>query len=319
MKTPPKNRIRAALISVLLYYEIFAVGLILLTADLFPLIGLPPSTAAWPLRLAAVMVGVSGMGLILPLRDPIRHWGITALIASGQIALPIATIILVLWGDLPPHVGVPMALVDCLFFVPSILALIWTIDLYADSENPTGERGRLFRTNTASDAVLSVVPDGTHRTIAELSDDGSVLILLLRHLGCTFCRKSLAALGEQSELLKGHYHHIVIVTMSPIEEMLSIRTRYHLPSALLVSDPDRTIYRALEIPRGTAHQTLGWGVLREGLLSGLLFRHGIGTVRSDPFQLSGSAIIKHRSIVAIYPTENAAADVVATSDGSCML
>jgi peroxiredoxin len=319
MKDSPEAKIRTALISVMLYYEIFALGLLLLPADLFPLIGLLPTTAIWPLRLAAIMVGVSGLGLIFPLRDPLRHWAITALIASGQIALPVASIMLVLWGDLPAPVGVPMALVDCLFFVPSILALIWTIDLHAKSENQSGERRRHLTTDTASDAVLSVVPDGTHRSIAELSDDGSVLILLLRHLGCTFCRKSLKALSEQNELLEGHYRHIVIVTMSPLEEMLSIRTRYHLPSVLLVSDPDRTIYRALEIPRGTARQTLGWGVLKEGLWSGLLFRHGIGTVRSDPFQLSGSAIIEKRSIVAIYPTENAAADVVATSDGSCML
>lgn len=121
-----KQQIRTALISIIAYYELFAVLLIFLPPSSFPLIGLEPTSAAWPLRLSALMIGAMGLGLFFPLYAPYRHWAVTALIAFGQIALPTGTLLLMWFGDLPVRVGLPMALVDLVFLVPAVLALVWT-------------------------------------------------------------------------------------------------------------------------------------------------------------------------------------------------
>lgn len=142
-------------------------------------------------------------------------------------------------------------------------------------------------------------------------------MLLLRHLGCTFCRATLENLSTNLSSLRSHYRAVVVVTMSPLEEMLPLRARYNLPWVLLVSDRERLFYRALSIPVGSFRQTLGWRVIRRGLFSGLLFRHGIGTVHADPFQLPGSAVIEHGKILWTHPVADASEPLKA--DTACLL
>ena len=125
------KKIRLSLGALFLYYTIFGVVLLLLPSSQFPLIGLESSAAAWPLRLAAVMVGAFGVGILLPMQSPLKHWGMTALITAGQIIMPVTTVLLIAAGDLPARVGMPMACVDLLFLVPALIAVKGTIDLHA--------------------------------------------------------------------------------------------------------------------------------------------------------------------------------------------
>lgn len=291
------KKIRLSLSALFLYYTIFGVALLLLPSSQFPLIGLESSAAAWPLRLTAVMVGAFGVGILLPIQSPLKHWVITALITAGQIVMPVTTVLLIAAGDLPARVGIPMAFVDLLFLIPALLAIKGTIDLHAAHQAtvPSFEKER--DTSLAIAPLLSAVPDGSSRSIEELSHEGPVLILLLRHLGCTFCRETLSKLKDNLPKLTEHYRSIVVISMSPLEEMIPLRKQYQLPDTLLLSDPERKFYRALQIPVGSFSQTLGWKTFKRGLFSGLLFRHGIGTVRADPFQLPGSAVIERGAVV----------------------
>lgn len=301
MNTILKQKIRKALMWLIAYYELFAILLVLLPSSLFPLIGLESTAAAWPLRLSAIMLGGLGLGLLFPFQDPLRHWGITGLITFGQIAMPMGTLLLLPLGDLPAHVGVPMALIDLLFLVPAVLALAWTVDLHALEE----ASGTALQTTSELSPLLTVVPDGAAHSVGDLSAEGPVLVLLLRHLGCTFCRATLSNLSGQLPSLRPQYRAVLVVTMSPLEEMLPLRERYNLPGVLLLSDPERLWYRALSIPVGTFHQTLGWRVLVRGLFSGLLVRHGIGAAHTDPFQLPGSAVIQQSQILWARPASDA--------------
>lgn len=309
MNSSLENRLRTALLSLIAYYELFAILLIVLPPSSFPLIGLEPTAAAWPLRLAAIMVGAMGMGLFFPLQAPQRHWSLTVLIAFGQLVMPICTLCLIQFGDLPAEVGLPMALVDLFFLAPAVLALKWTIDLYAQRQKSGGNL------NAPSEIapLLAAIPDGSDRSIGELSENGPVLVLFLRHLGCTFCRATLTNLSQNLSSLRPHYQAVIVVTMSHLDEMLPLRARYHLPEVLLLSDPERIFYRALSIPVGSFSETLGWRVLRRGIFSGLLFQHGIGTVHSDPFQLPGSAAIHRQKILWTHPATDASEPLQAGS------
>lgn len=313
MNTILKRKIRQSLGWLIGYYELFAILLLLLPPSQFPLIGLESTAAAWPLRLSAIMLGALGLGLFFPLVNPLRHWAITALIAFGQVVMPTVTVLLISIGDLPAHVGAPMALVDLLFLVPAVCALVWSVDLHAletasgTTSHPTPEIAPL----------LAVVPDGSVHTVGDLSAEGPILVLLLRHLGCTFCRATLSNLSENISSLRTQYRAVLVVTMSPLEEMLPLRERNELPGVLLVSDPERLWYRALSIPVGSFRQTLGWRVLARGLFSGLLFRYGIGTVHADPFQLPGSAVIERRQILWTRPATDASEPL--QSGSACQL
>jgi hypothetical protein len=102
-----------------------------------------------------------------------------------------------------------------------------------------------------------------------------------------------------------------------MEEMIPLRKDYQLEDVLLLSDPERTFYRALQIPVGSFSQTLGWKTLKRGIFSGLLFRHGIGPVRADPFQLPGSAVIEKGGVVWSKPAADASESL--STGGVCSL
>jgi peroxiredoxin len=311
------KKIRLSLGALFLYYALFGVALLFLPSSQFPLIGLDSTTAAWPLRLAAVMVCAFGVGILLPMQSPLKHWGITALITAGQLVMPLSTVLLIKAGDLPARVGVPMASVDLLFLFAALLAVKWTIDLHASSQLTPDKSSTGGVDSSMIVPLLEVVPNGTSRSINELSHEGPVLMLLLRHLGCTFCRETLSKLSENRQALEAHYRSIVIVSMSPVEEMIPLRKDYQLEDVLLLSDPERTFYRALQIPVGSFSQTLGWKTLKRGLFSGLLFRHGIGQVRADPFQLPGSAAIERGAVVWSKPAADASEPL--STGGVCSL
>ncbi len=234
-----------------------------------------------------MVVGVYGIGYWIAAYDPVRHWPIVLVGWLGKVLGPIGFVNAALAGKLPWSFGVVNVTNDLIWWVPFTAIL-----LYAWRTNSAPSESRPLSLDDALDSVRS-----QHgRTIRELSSGGGLLLLFIRHAGCTFCREALAELATARGQLEAQGLALAVVHMSKIEPAAALLSRYGLDDINQFSDPDSRLFRAFDLARGSLWQVLGPPIWRRGLLA--LVKHGIGKPDSDGFQLGGAFLIRDGRIVA---------------------
>lgn len=143
---------------------------------------------------------------------------------------------------------------------------------------------------------LTLADDG--RTLAELSMRHPLFVVLLRHAGCTFHREALEDLKQAKSKIEKVGAQLVILHMREGENPAeSNRSRYNAADISHVSDPDRTLYQELSLPRGKLSDVLGWKDLTRGFSACVLRGHGVGSIQGDPLQLGGMALLRDAKVV----------------------
>lgn len=154
--------------------------------------------------------------------------------------------------------------------------------------------------------ILDNLRDQSGRSLRQLGDERPTLVCLLRHNGCTFCRETLAELGKRREAIASAGLNIAVVGMSADAGSLrALGERFGLSGVSWFADPERLLYRALEIPRGGLLQLLGPRVVFSGL-RGLVRGYGFGRVEGDPSQMPGTAVIHRGAVVRRFVHRTAA-------------
>lgn len=137
-------------------------------------------------------------------------------------------------------------------------------------------------------------------SINGLSHQSSVLVVFLRHSGCTFCRETLQDLHEQRERIESSGIVIVLVHLGDDEASRTFFASYGLDDVHRISDPQCELYRAYDLRRGRLGQLVGTSVLWRGFCSAILGRHGFGRFNGDVFQMPGVFIVRDNQIVTAY-------------------
>jgi len=155
-------------------------------------------------------------------------------------------------------------------------------------------------------SALDALRDESGRTLGQISDNRPALVCLLRHNGCTFCRETIAALAKQQDAVRRAGLGIVVVGMSEsVSQLRAFGDRFGLTGVSWIADPNRLLYRALGIGRGSLLQLLGPRVIVSGL-RGVLRGYGLGYPEGDPFQMPGTAVIHRGRVVRRYVHRTAA-------------
>ncbi len=97
----------------------------------------------------------------------------------------------------------------------------------------------------------------TGETLADLSDQSPILLVLLRHEGCTFCRNAMSDIARLQARIEGVGTRIVLGHMGTEEEFAAFAGRYGLSAIAAVADPNRRLYKGLGLRRGRLWQLLG--------------------------------------------------------------
>jgi hypothetical protein len=129
------------------------------------------------------------------------------------------------------------------------------------------------------------------RRLVELSDGSPVLLVFLRHAGCTFCREALSDIARDRQAIEQTGTRIVLVHMGDSMAVKKQMKRYGLRDVDRISDPDQTLYRAFGLNRGRLKQLLGPKVLWRGFRAGVLDGHGVGFPSADSYQMPGLFLI----------------------------
>jgi len=124
-----------------------------------------------------------------------------------------------------------------------------------------------------------------------LVEDSPLLLVFLRHSGCTFCREAVADIAKTREEIEGSGTRIVLVHMGDrpgIEELLA---RHGLCSLDRICDASRSLYHTFGLKKGTWRQLFGFKVWVRGILAGVFGGHGLGRAKADPKQMPGVFLV----------------------------
>lgn len=143
-------------------------------------------------------------------------------------------------------------------------------------------------------------------TIETLSRYNPVLLVFLRHAGCTFCREALADLAAQRRQLEATGATIVLAHMGEPELGRDFFDKYGLSDLHQISDPGRGLYKAFGLRRGNLWMLFGPKVWWRGFEAGILNRHGVGRLMGDGFQMPGLFVIFHGQVLRSYRHQSAA-------------
>lgn len=154
-------------------------------------------------------------------------------------------------------------------------------------------------------SILSHAKTSTGQTLAELSREKPVLLVMLRHAGCTFCRNAMSDISRLRRRIEKDGTQIVLGHMGTVEDFQAFATRYGLQDLPAIADPDRRVYRGLGLKRGTLLQLLGPRVWWRGLLA-LLSGHGLGGIKGDVGQMPGTFLLHRGKVVVRFEARDSA-------------
>ncbi|MEN0004842.1 MAG: SelL-related redox protein [Bacteroidota bacterium] len=147
-----------------------------------------------------------------------------------------------------------------------------------------------------STPFLQEMVTNTGENLFDLSVKQPVLLIFLRHFGCTFCREALADISKQ----KGHIEELgtKIVFVHMTDDVVADRyfNRYELENAIHISDPDCKFYAGFGLVKGSFTQLFGLQSWIRGFSAGVVNGHGVGPQLGDGFQMPGAFVIQNGEI-----------------------
>jgi len=146
--------------------------------------------------------------------------------------------------------------------------------------------------------------------LKQLCENKPVLLVFLRHFGCTFCRESLTDIAKIRQEIVGLNIEIVIVHMANEEVATDFFSKYKMQGVVNISDPDLSLYEYFGLAKGSFGQLYGLKVWLRGLKAGLIDGHGgpvLNKSWGDYNQMPGLFIINKNEIKSSF-VHNSAAD-----------
>jgi peroxiredoxin len=136
-------------------------------------------------------------------------------------------------------------------------------------------------------------------SLLTLAEASPVLLVFLRHFGCSFCRQAISDIAELKGELDRRGVRPVFVHLGTPERAKPFFDYYGIGDVERVSDPEATVYQnpVFAISRIHPVLTLFQPSVWVGWLKGAIFKHGIGAIKEDGNQMQGIFFLKGPKIV----------------------
>jgi peroxiredoxin len=243
-----------------------------------------------------MIVGVYGVGYLVASRDPWRHWPIVLVGLLGKVFGPMGFVLAASRGELGWSLGWTIITNDLVWWAPFGVILWGALSQAQAQLSPEPEDGPPLSVREALARTRVDGGAGAGRSLLELSETHALLLVFLRHTGCTFCREALADLRSSRDQIERHAS-IVLVHLGEEGSAQQVFRSYALGEVSRVSDPTRTLYRAFELRRGRFLELFGPSVWLPGVVA-LLRGHGVGMPEGDAFQMPGVFVVREGRVVA---------------------
>lgn len=152
------------------------------------------------------------------------------------------------------------------------------------------------------------------QSLRELSEISPILVVFLRHLGCTFCREAVADIAKDRKRIEADGTRVCFVYMPARDENGNPRpeiaerffARYGVEDMHRIADPDQHLYRAFKLRRGSIWELFGLKVWWRGFLATVFGRHMVGKLVGDGFQMPGVFLLRDGTIQRAFRHKTAA-------------
>lgn len=230
-----------------------------------------------------MIVGVYGIGYWIAAFDPYRHWPVIFVGWLGKTFGPLGFAKALWEGVFPLQFGWIIVFNDLIWWLP--FAVIVKEALTRIMKPQWGE-----------------ITEASRKTFAGFSESSKtnpLLVVFLRHSGCTFCREMIADLKTNREELKKSKLSLVLVHMG----LTGIQFPNDWKSIL---DEDRALYRLAGLEQGKWRQVVSPSVLRRGFVAGILNGHGVGMLEGDGMMMPGAQLWRGGQLVFSWKAKSVA-------------
>ncbi|BCX50155.1 alkylhydroperoxide reductase [Haloferula helveola] len=229
-----------------------------------------------------------GCGFLIASRSPVRHWPLVLMGFLKFNFVIISFITIRIDGPLPYQILGLVVIDDLLWWFP-FAAMLWAAAEAHAGRPPSGdppltleEAGQQYHLSTGV-------------TLGAAAKDQVLVLVFLRHFGCTFTRKILRELEDLKREADRHGARLVLVHMlSPGGEKQYLDGKGNIAR---IADPMCELYRAFDLGKGGFLELFGPRVWLPLIIA--LFRGcGIGHVAGDGLQLPGAFLFHDNDILA---------------------
>ncbi|MEQ9410269.1 MAG: SelL-related redox protein [Fuerstiella sp.] len=246
-----------------------------------------------------LLVGVFGTGYLIAARSPFRNWAVVLLGLFSRLLVGSATILAALGGYLQDLSGWVVAGIALLGAVP-LTIMLWQSARFHQSFS---ERFTLPAPIRKIDPVGRMLSQ-RGASLTELSRHKPLLVVFLRHSGCTFCREAVADIAEVREQIEQMGTQIAIVHMGQ-KEPIQLMEQYGLTDLHSFRDPSCSLYDAFGLNLGSFGQLFGPNVLFHTVRAAFA-GHRPGAVDGNVFRMPGVFLLNDGDVVRAYRHRSAA-------------
>jgi peroxiredoxin len=157
--------------------------------------------------------------------------------------------------------------------------------------------------------ILEAIFTNEGTDLYNLTSEKPILLIFLRHFGCTFCREAMSDVSKIRTKIEDLGLKPVIVHMSSEETAEGFFEKYKLKGITHISDPDLSLYEYFGLSKGTFGQLYGLKVWIRGLKVGIIDGHGgpkLNKDWGDYSQMPGLFILKNGAVKAKFSHDSAA-------------
>ena len=280
-----------------LYNIVWGAFAVLFPGAIFSWLDMPPPNYPQFWQCIGMIVGVYGIGYAIAAFDPVRHWPIVLVGFLGKVMGPLGMVQALWTGQLPWGFALNCVTNDLIWWVPFAFILKHAWVQYQSEGNDADL--------PAESTLLAEAQTTSGMSLAELSQQQPVLLVFLRHSGCTFCREALADLSAARAKIEKSGTKLAIVHMGTADSFAAFTASYGLSDVPAVSDPQRRLYRGLGLRRGKLAQLVGFSVWWRGTKS-FFAGHYPGALGGDGTQMPGVFLLQNGRVVRRFIHDNAA-------------
>ncbi len=150
--------------------------------------------------------------------------------------------------------------------------------------------------------VLSEYRTESGRTLLELAESSPVLLIFLRHFGCSFCRETLDVVSQIRTKLEAKGVRPVFVHLGTPERAKRYFDYYNLSDVERVSNPDANLYRnpIFGLGRTNPFSHFLRPAVVKAWVTGAIRSYGIGLIKEDGEQMPGVFYLRDGKIANFY-------------------
>jgi len=289
-----------------IYNILWGAWCVLFPSAFWSLIGMDQPNYPFLWQCIGMIVGVYGVGYWIAGEKPAQHWPIVLVGFLGKIFGPIGFIQAYFIDQaVPLRFGFTLLTNDLIWWIPFFLIL-----RYAYKQAESARLAWLIQSSSSplpsfKQAIASArTPQGID--LLSLSNTSPVLLIFLRHMGCTFCREALADIAQQRTTIESRGFTIALVHMVSDADAKVYFSKYNLDDLPAFSDHTRSLYQAFELRIGSLAQLFNWRTWLRGISAGIFKGHFAGTLAGNGFQMPGAFIVHNGQIIKAFRHQTAA-------------